>query len=200
MANLQQVEKTRVVIQGFLALLGKKILRTELVKLVYLADNAFYESTGRTITGNGYMWDHHGPNAIGSAIVSEANELANLGTIRMAERLSMYGGDAYQYWIDNPNYAWEIVVSRLDAGERQILMDVVNKFGELNMSSLVKRSKETQPFINAQQYDVLQLKQNENAAKLIKKLDAVGEFLEEVESGLEDAEKGQWVWDEELNS
>ena len=79
-------------------------------------------------------------------------------------------------------------------------MDVVNKFGELNMSSLVKRSKETQPFINAQQYDVLQLKQNENAAKLIKKLDAVGEFLEEVESGLEDAEKGQWVWDEELNS
>ena len=43
------IEKTEIVVQGFLALLGKRISRTQIVKLVYLADNLFYEATGKPL-------------------------------------------------------------------------------------------------------------------------------------------------------
>ena len=70
MSERVDIPKTRTVIQGILGLLGTRVSRTALVKLVYLSDNRFFESTGRTITGNAYMWDHYGPNAVSHAIAN----------------------------------------------------------------------------------------------------------------------------------
>ena len=195
-----QIEKTRAAILGLLALLPRKIWRTELVKLIFLSDNLFYESTGRTITGNTYMWDHYGPNAVSHAIANEADELAGLGKIRMSARPSLHGGSSYQYWVDEPSSTWKDVQSALDVGECQILRDIVKAFGRLSLESLVKRSKDSHPFANAQQYDILELEQDERAKRMRELVDSSGEFLEEVELALSDAHAGRWVWDDELES
>lgn len=199
MTKSEQITKTRAAVQGVLALLRRKVGHTELTKLIYLADNRFYESVGRTITGNTYMWDHYGPNAVSSAVISEADELVNQGVMRMAIRPSAYGGPAYEYWVDAPNETWEDVASILDAGECQVLIDIVKQFRRTTLASLIKYAKATRPFVKVQQYDILQLEQSERARKAQKQLDSCGEFIEEVKLGLKDAEEGHWVWDEDLD-
>ncbi len=196
----EQIRKTRAVIQGILALKKSSVMRTELVKLVYLADNRFYESTGRTITGNLYMWDHYGPNAVENAIVSEADQLVRSGLLRMVSQPSKYGGESYLYWMDDPSAAWKDAAPALDEGERQVLMEIVHQYSGLNLESLVSESKKTQPFKDAQQYGRLRLRQNEKAAELRGRLESSGGFLEEARMGLKDADEGRWVWDEELDA
>ena len=201
MVERVQIDKTRAVIRGMLALLAKKkVGRTELVKLVYLCDNRFYESSGRTITGNTYMWDHFGPNAVGDAIANEANEMANSGSIRMAVRGSIYGGSAYDYGVDDPSDAWLTVEDTLDVGERQVLKDIAKTFGRRTLQSLIKFSKDTRPFASAQQYGILKVEQDKRAQEVRNRLDSSGEFLEEAEMGFQDAEAGSWVSDDELDS
>lgn len=199
MTKSEQITKTRAAVQGLLALLRKKVGRTELTKLIYLADNRFHESTGRTITGNTYMWDHYGPNAVGNAITSEADELVNQGVMRMAIRPSAFGGSAYDYWVDAPNDTWKDVAAILDAGECQVLADIVKKFRRTPLLSLIKHAKATRPFMKAEQYDILHLEQNEHASKVQEQIHSCGEFTEEVKLGLKDAEEGRWVWDEDLD-
>ena len=194
------IPKTRAAIQGILALAGRKTGRTELVKLIYLADNSFYESTGRTITGNAYMWDHYGPNAVSQAIASEADNLASFGKVRMAASPSIYGGRAFYYWVDDSDGTWGTIEYSLDTGECQILIDVAKRFGKLSLGALVRRSKETRPFSNARQYDLLTLEQDDGAKEMRQRLASSGDFLEEVELGFRDADEGNWVEDDELDS
>ncbi len=198
MSERVDIPRTRRVIQGILGLLATQVSRTALVKLVYLSDNRFFESTGRTITGNAYMWDHYGPNAVSQAIANEADELADKGTIRMSIRPSMYGGDAYQYWVDNPDSVWQETERVLSAGECQILLDVANRYGRMSLGSLIERSKETRPFVNAGQYESLRLHQDEGAKEMRKRLASSGDFLEDSQSGLDDADAGDWVSDDHL--
>lgn len=174
--------------------------RTELVKLVYLADNRFYESTGRTITGVTYMWDHYGPNAVGHAIASEADRLVSAGLVRMSVRRSVYGGDSFQYRVDDSEEAWRAASKPLDEGERQVLMDIVKQFGKLPVASLVGESKRTPPFRNARQYGLLALEQDRHAEELREEFGSNGQFLEEGTIGLRDADEGRWVAAEDLLS
>lgn len=54
--------------------LNREITRMELVKLVYLVDYFYAQHTeGQTLSGLGYIWDNHGPNAVGNAIVKRAD-------------------------------------------------------------------------------------------------------------------------------
>jgi hypothetical protein len=145
------------------------------------------------------MWDRYGPNAVSYAVINEADELVNQGVIRMAIRPSAYGGPAYEYWVDAPNETWKDVASLLDAGECQVLMDIVKRFRRTPLSSLIKHAKTTRPFVKAQQYDILQLERSESASKVQEQMDSSGEFIEEVKLGLKDAEEGRWVWDEDLD-
>ena len=200
MDRQSSIEKTRATIRTLLSILGKKVGRTVLVKLVYFADNGFYQSTGRTITGNLYMWDHHGPNAVGHAIANEADKLAACGVIRMAVGQSIYGGPSFQYWVDDPRAEWRDASALLDDGERQILLDVAKRFRRSTMASIVKRSKDTTPFANAEQYDVLNLEEEGTAKQATRKLEGQGAFLEEVALGLDEAEAGDWVWDDQIDS
>ena len=200
MANQVDIGKTRTVVQGILALLGTKVGRTELVKLVYLSDTRFYESTGRTITGNTYMWDHYGPNAVGHAVANEADEMADKSIIRMAVRPSAYDSFAYDYWVDDPNMTWDAIEGLLDSGERQVLMDVAKQYGRLSLASLVRRSKQTKPFSKAKKYGILALEQDKRAQEIRRRLDSTGEFLEEAEAGLRDSEAKKWIEGDNLDA
>ena len=197
MGNPEHIDKTEAVIQGFLALLGKRVSRTQIVKFVYLADNLFYESAGRTITGTQYMWDHYGPNAVGNAITNITNLLASEG--RICRTVGSYkGSHTYNYWVDDPSATWENVASVLGDGERQIVRDIARKYGSYNASDLASLSKKTKPFENAQQYEILQFKRNERAKELQDMLSASPDFLEEVSLGFEDLEAGRLVWADEM--
>lgn len=146
------------------------------------------------------MWHHYGPNSVSHAIACEAKELVDAGTIRMTVSESMYGGESFRYWVDDPDGEWGNIGSTLDAGERQVLMDIVSQYGEMSIQSLVGESKRTAPFEETQQYQLLSMKQDSRARKLNTMLESSGEFLEEVEIGLEDAARGNWISDEELDS
>ena len=150
------------------------------------------------MTGNAYMWDHYGPNAVSHAIANEADELADSGTIRMSTRPSMYGGDAYHYWVDDPDSVWQTTERRLSAGECQILLDVVRRYGRMTLEALVEETKETRPFALSEQYDLLSLRQDENAKQMRKRLATSGSFLEDAQFGLDDAEAGEWTSEDDL--
>lgn len=199
MTQPNHIDKTGAVIQGILALLGRQIWRTNLVKLVYLADNRFYECVGETITGNEYWWDNFGPNAVDNAIVKSADSLLRAGNLRANTSLSMQGNRRHQYWVENPEEVWDEVASLLDWGEQQILRDIVKEYGSVNSAvRLAEMSKQTKPFENAKQYDILRFKQNERAKELQQWLDSIDGLKEEIELGLADMEAGRMVWADEL--
>ena len=198
MRDPEHIDKTEVVIRGFLGLLGKRVSRTQIVKLVYLADNLFYESTGRTITGTQYMWDHYGPNAVGDSIADTTDQLASEGEVCRVVG-SYKGSHTYNYWVNDPSVTWETVASALSYGERQIVRDIARKYGRYNASDLANLSKKTRPFENARKYEILRFKQSERAKELQQWLDSIDGLKEEVELGLADMDAGRLIWDDELD-
>ena len=198
MTDPELIEKTEIVIQGLLALLGKRISRTQIVKLVYLADNLFYEATGRTITGTQYMWDHYGPNSVGDVIADTTDLLVGEGAV--CRTVGSYkGSHTYNYWVNDPHATWRKAASALSDGESQIVLDIVRKYGRYNASDLATLSKKTKPFETARQYEPLQFKQNERARELQNMLASSEDFLEEVMLGFEDLDAGRLVWADELD-
>lgn len=197
MRDPEHIDKTEVVIRGFLGLLGKQVSRAQIVKLVYLADNLFYESTGRTITGTQYMWDHYGPNAVGDSIADTTDQLASEGEVRRVVG-SYKGSHTYNYWVNDPSATWETAASALSHSERQIVRDIARKYGRYNASDLASLSKKTRPFENARKYEVLRFKQSERAKELQDTLNASPGFSEEVRLGFEDLEAGRLVWADEV--
>ena len=195
-----KIQKTRAAIKAVLALSGKRISRTQLVKLVYLADNSFHESTGKTITGRTYTWDRFGPNAVGNAIVAEADKLVFDSDIRMRSSETIYGSHKYEYWIEDPKSSIETIMSCFNDGERQVLTDVVKQYKNLPLPTLVKMSKKTHPFSESQQYDLLDLQQDQKAMSVRTQLASSGEFIEETELGFKEADEGDWVWEEDLDT
>jgi len=194
--NPAHIDKTDLVIQGFLGLMGKRVSRTQIVKLVYLADNLFYESTGRTITGTQYIWDHYGPNALDDSIAIAADRLVGEGEVCRVVG-SYQGNHTYNYWVEDSPATWRRVASALSDGEGQIVRDIAKKYGRYNASDLASLSKDTKPFENAKQYEILQFKRNERAKELQEMLSASPDFLEEVRLGFEDLEAGRLVWADE---
>lgn len=196
-----RTDKTHLAIQGILALLNKPAGRTQIVKLVYLADNRFYECVGRTLTGNAYIWDRYGPNDVDNSITAAADELAECGWIVRTPAVSWSGGNTFRYSVKSPVSAWQKVARNLNAGEQQILRDIVKQYGHItNATQLAEASKQTAPFANAKQHERLQFKQSERAIELQNMLASNPDFLEEVRLGLEDIEAGRWVWHEDLDA
>lgn len=196
MTKPEPIAKTELVIQGLLALLGKRVSRTQIVKLVYLADNSFYESTGRTITGTQYIWDHYGPNSVDNVIADTADQLVGEGQVRRAVG-SYKGSHTFNYWVKDPRVAWRHTASALNDGECQIVRDIARRYGRYNASDLASLSKKTKPFKNARQYEILRFKQNERAKEVQQWLASIDGLKEEVELGLADLDAGRWVWADE---
>lgn len=196
-----RADKTRLAIQGLLALLDNPADRAQIVNLVYLADNRFYECVGRTLTGNAYIRDICGPNDEDNSIAAAADELAERGRIVRTPAASQNGQGAFTYSIASPVSAWQKVTCRLNAGEQQILRDIVKQYGHItNATQLAEASKQTTPFANAKQYERIQFKQSERAIELNRRLDSIDGLQEEMELGIADLEAGRWVWHEDLDA
>ena len=197
MIDPELIQKTEIVIQGFLALLDKRVSCTQIVKFAYLADNLFYESAGRTITGTQYFWDHYGPNSVDDVIANATDQLVREGEVCRAVG-SYKGSHTFNYWVDDPHATWKNTASALSDAECQVIFDMVRKYGRYNASDLARLSKRTKPFENARQYGKLRFKRNERARELQEMLNASEDFLEEVKLGFEDLDAGRLVWSHEL--
>lgn len=137
-------DKMKAAILLVLDEMGDPVHRTKLVKLVYLAENMFYEHFGRTITGLTYMWDDHGPNAISNAVVKEAEKLVQQDLACMKTGTSIYGTENYLYSLGpkKSNMAERL----LDPMERQVILDTVKRYRNYSITQIIAASKRTTPF------------------------------------------------------
>ncbi len=173
--------KLKAAILTVLEEMGTSVHRTKLVKLIYLAENIFYEHFGRTITGLGYMWDDYGPNAISNAIVKEAQKLVQRDFVCMKTGTSMYGTENYLYSLgpEKTNMAERL----LEPLERQVLIDTVKRYRNYSVTKIVATSKRTTPFKNAHQYQVLQMDQSCEYVSLVETLKKDAQFIATLAEG-----------------
>ena len=140
MEKIEELEASGVILR-ILARSGRAIPSTKLVKLTYLVDYLHYQHHGRTLTGFQYMWDHFGPNAIGHAIVAEAQELV------VAEQAAMYcdsnvHGSQTNYYKVAPG----ISVMPLPGYAEMLVDDIVRQYGGLSIEDITEVTKQTKPF------------------------------------------------------
>jgi hypothetical protein len=176
--------------------LGTPVHRTKLVKLIYLAENLFYEHEGSTITGLGYMWDNYGPNAISNAIVKEADKLVGEDFACVKTGNSMYGGENYLYSL-GPKKT-DKHKSLLSPFEIQVLRDTVRRYRDHSVQAIVSASKKTTPFKNTRQYDILEMKISPAYTRLIEILKGDAEFLSTIAGGVKVGAEAEGVTLEEV--
>jgi len=173
--------KLKAAILTVLEEMGIPVHRTKLVKLIYLAEDIFYEHFGRTITGLGYMWDDHGPNAISNAIVKEAQKLVQQDFACMKTGTSMYGTENYLYSL-GPKKS-DMAEHLLEPIERQVLLDTVKRYRNYSVTQIVAASKRTTPFKKAHQYEVLQMGQSSEYVNLVETLKKDAQFMTALAEG-----------------
>jgi uncharacterized phage-associated protein len=176
------MSKTMAVIRMTLDEMGTPVHRTKLVKLIYLADTIFYEHFGKTITGLGYMWDDHGPNAISNAIVKEAEKLVEEEYACMKVGRSIYGSENYRYSPGSKKL--EAVEELLNQLEKQVIRDVVEHYRDYSITQIVAASKRTQPFKTARQYEVLKMKQSPEYQHLARAIKSDTQLMEEIKEAV----------------
>lgn len=175
------MERVDATIVSVLQALGSPVHRTKLVKLIYLIDELFYEHFGQTMTGLDYMWDDFGPNAIGNAIVKEAERLANKGVVHIDPRSNYYGETSYLYSLERGKVG---LAQKLSEAERYVVRDVVAHYGKYGVRDIVRVSKQTEPFKDAQQYSVLKMKKSGEYEKLMQDVKSDPDFIQGVEEAV----------------
>lgn len=140
--------------------MNRPLVSTALVKLIYLTDYLYFQNFGETITGYRYEWDNYGPNAVGHAIINEAKSLAEDSRIRMKEEPNIYGSVTTKFQplklLGN---------NQLEPAMELALESIVHQYGRLPLKKLVAATKQTKPFANIQQYDVIEMEQSTPAVK-----------------------------------
>jgi uncharacterized phage-associated protein len=145
--------KASEAILRILAKSGEPVPSTKLVKLTYLVDYLHYQHYGRTLTGFEYTWDHFGPNAVGLAIIGEAEALV------MAEQAVIYcvpniHGGQTNYFKAAPNLDIEPLSDRVE----MLIDDIIQQYGGLSIEDVTEITKRTEPFRNASRYSILSMK------------------------------------------
>lgn len=125
---------------------------TRLVKLTYLIDYTYFQLFGRTLTGLRYQWDNYGPNALGNAILTEADKLVSKGIVHCTHVPNVYGSMTANYRL-----AASTGQSSLPPEAEVIARDILMQYGNLPTRTITALSKKTAPFKNAVQYDVLNM-------------------------------------------
>ncbi|MBM3941590.1 MAG: DUF4065 domain-containing protein [SAR202 cluster bacterium] len=153
---------TEAVIIRVLAGVRGAVPSTKLVKLVYLVDYLHFQHFGRTVTGLQYQWDHFGPNALGHAIISEAEKLAQRDLVKIISQPNIHGGVTI-------SFAQRTGVEgiSLSPEAEMVIEDVIHEYGALSVRAITARSKQTAPFKNAAQYRVLSMEQSSPAISAI---------------------------------
>jgi uncharacterized phage-associated protein len=152
MPDLKTVQANEVILR-ILHKMGEPVHSTKLVKLTYLVDSLHYQHYGRTMTGFQYMWDHFGPNAVGHAIVSEAQ-----GLVRARRAISdcypnIFGGQTIDFQI-----VPDVKVEPLPPHAEMLVEDVIAQYGKLSVEAIAEVTKQTEPFKTAAQYSILSMK------------------------------------------
>lgn len=176
------LKRVDVTIAAVLQALGAPVHRTKLVKLVYLIDELFYEHFGRTMTGLRYMWDDFGPNAIGNAIVKETDRLARRGIVHIDPRPNSWGETSYLYSLEQGKAG---LAGELSEAEHYVIRDVIAHYGRHSVRDIVKVSKQTDPFKNAQQYSVLRMKKSAEYEKLMQDVKSDPDFMKGIKEAVQ---------------
>lgn len=142
------------VILRLLSGLGVPVPATKLVKLVYLVDYVYFQHYGRTLTGFQYQWDHYGPNAVGHAIIGEAERLAVADRVKVTLHPNIYGGTTENFALRSGTPA-----PSLPTEAEMVVEDVLAQYGKLSVPAITSLSKRTAPFKNAAQYALLSMDQ-----------------------------------------
>ena len=135
-----------------LALLGqfkRPVVRTKLVKLVYLLDNLRYEQLNEQATDFAYIWDYYGPNSLGNAITETLSSLTKRGFIAMTEQLTPYEHYAHYYKATDIVDPARLPIS---SDDWVFVKAVFTKYGGLPRSAVVTASKQTPPMHRAKQF------------------------------------------------
>lgn len=128
------------------------VLRTQLMKLLYLADYYSYAVSGRTITGIQYRFDRAGP--LSAAVYSCLEEMVG-HEVDMEERVSKLGR---VYFVYRPGQTPPRFRPSLTDAEREILEEVLSAFGTEPWESLLEVVYETPPMREAEPGGLIRMK------------------------------------------
>lgn len=179
----QLMERVQTTIVAVLNALGTPVHRTKLVKLIYLIDELFYQHFGRTMTGLSYMWDEFGPNAVGNAIVKEADSLAHKGIVRIEPYPNIYGETSYLYTLEQGKAD---LAEKVPQDERYVIRDVVAHYRKHGVRDIIRESKQTEPFKNTEQYGFLKMEKSAEYEKLMENVKSDPDFIKGIEEAVQE--------------
>ena len=148
------MRSAHAVILTLLAALNRPTPATKLVKLVYFVDYIYFKHYGRTLTGFQYQWDHFGPNSLGHAIVAETENLVLQDKVKVILERNIYGSTTERF-----SQVPGTDIPRLSPEAEMVIQDVIQQYGHLSVQSITAKSKQTAPFKNAVQYELLPMEQ-----------------------------------------
>lgn len=160
---MKGLSRPEAVLLGVLCTVGAEVLRTRLVKLVYLLDNARFEQLGDTLTGFTYHWDHYGPNTVDNALTETLAKLSSRGLVVDTQKLTPYENYANYYRCSSSLKAEDIP---LDTADWAFIHSIVKQYGRLSRQAIVRESKRTPPMQGVQQYKVLHFVANPTIAAM----------------------------------
>lgn len=149
------MRSAHAVILTLLAAIKRPTPATKLVKLVYFVDYIYFKHYGRTLTGFQYQWDHFGPNALGHAIVTETENLVLKDEVKVILERNIYGGTTEKF-----SQVPGTVIPWLSLEAEMVVQDVIQQYAHLSVQSIIAKSKQTAPFKDAVQYQLLTMEQS----------------------------------------
>ena len=130
---------------------NRPVLRTQLVKLLYLADLTFYRAHGRSISGCTYTSYHYGPYS--DEIIAAARDMAGVEI----EEDSGVATNGNSYYLYRPGPLARPGMARLAADESKVLCDVVDQFADKDLDDLLAEVYKTREFSKTAKGNVIAL-------------------------------------------
>ena len=181
---MKALNKAEAIILGLLWAIDKPVVRTKLVKMIYLLDNSRYEQLEHTMTGFQYHWDRFGPNAVGNAITHTLADLGGKGVVCMTQKMTPYENFAYSY------RAIEVEAQKLPLADSDwvSIRGIVNQYGSMRREQVVSESKKTLPVQSAKQGDILKFQTHPGHKRLRDSFFADADFVELTREGMASTE------------
>lgn len=137
------------IIRYFVRFYPRRVSRTILVKLVYLADVEFFRRYARKMTGLEYQHHHFGPFSWG--VIDTADELVAKKLIRTISTTNIYGDPTIVYKSTEERSSFD----SLDSYCFDVVRFVNNKFSTLSFTQLLDYVYSTPPMVNVPSGEVI---------------------------------------------
>lgn len=147
--------KLKMVIYYLVKMLGNRLTKTKLMKLLFISDYIAREGKrlgiGRTITGTRYIYYHYGPFSF--EVYPAIDEMDGYEILELDSSEESRYGSMFSYK-SGPNPRFEI---KLSDDEKNILDFVINKYGYMPLDTLLTLVYNSKPMRNAQiNYTILE--------------------------------------------